>query len=421
MSSLTLELAQQIGGVASAEFPRVIRRDLPQSILHKPRVVPWLGHKIAKAVDAACSSVDHVTVGEQVRTEVEIRIRREHTLFVHIEELQDLVENTLIELGHGRVALAYGKYRARRAALREVEAATAGSGAQLELSPPGVNADLRARLSFARIGLDLRLSEDELMARLLRGISMSLTPQEHRETVILNAKNLLYVDGDCRFLAGRILLTYIYEETLPWKVEDGIDQLKESHRKAFLSYIPLGIEAKRLDRRLAEFRLKELADAIDPYADLQFDFIGIQNLYDRYLIHVKDSSVADGRRRIEAPQIFWMRVAMGLSILEQDREARARSSTGSIRASSPVLLRRRYSMPVPFTPNCPAVTCSIVVIRWRRLQRPGLDFRCYQSGRGDWVVPGRRCAAAARIFKGPMGNRPGLFLFSRFLTTSRSR
>jgi ribonucleoside-diphosphate reductase alpha chain len=328
MSSLTLELAQQIGGVASAEFPRVIRRDLPQSILHKPRVVPWLGHKIAKAVDAACSSVDHVTVGEQVRTEVEIRIRREHALFVHIEELQDLVENTLIELGHGRVALAYGKYRARRAALREVEAATAGSGAQLELSPPGVNADLRARLSFARIGLDLRLSEDELMARLLRGISMSLTPQEHRETVILNAKNLLDVDGDCRFLAGRILLTYIYEETLPWKVEDGIDQLKESHRKAFLSYIPLGIEAKRLDRRLAEFRLKELADAIDPYADLQFDFIGIQNLYDRYLIHVKDSSVADGRRRIEAPQIFWMRVAMGLSILEQDREARAREFYG---------------------------------------------------------------------------------------------
>ncbi|MEY2608533.1 MAG: ribonucleoside-diphosphate reductase alpha chain [Verrucomicrobiota bacterium] len=327
MSSLTLELAQHIGGVANAEFPRVIRRDLPQSSLHKPRVVPWLGHKIAKAVDAACSSVDHVTVGEQVRTEVEIRIRREHALFVHIEELQDLVENTLIELGHGRVALAYGKYRARRAALREVEAAPAGSGAQLELSPPGVNANLRARLSFARIGLDLRLSEDELMARLLRGISMSLTPQEHRETVVLNAKNLLDVDGDCRFLAGRILLTYIYEETLPWKVEDGIDQLKESHRKAFLSYIPLGIEAKRLDPRLAEFRLKELADAIDPYADLQFDFIGIQNLYDRYLIHVKDSSV-EGRRRIEAPQIFWMRVAMGLSILEQDREARAREFYG---------------------------------------------------------------------------------------------
>jgi ribonucleoside-diphosphate reductase alpha chain len=312
----------------SAEFPRVIRRDPPRSSLHKPRVVPWLGHKIEKAVDAACSSADHIAVGQQIRAEVEIRIKREHPLFVHIEEVQDLVENTLIDLGHGRVALAYGKYRARRAALRELEATTAGSGEQLELSTPSVQAGLRTRLSFARIGLDLTLSEDELMARLLRGVSMSLTPREQREAIVLNAKNLLDVDADCRFLAGRILLTYIYEETLPWTIEDGIDQLKESHRKAFLNYIPLGIEAKRLDPRLAEFRLKELADAIDPYADLQFDFIGIQNLYDRYLIHVTDTSAPDGRRRIEAPQIFWMRVAMGLAVLEQKREARAKEFYG---------------------------------------------------------------------------------------------
>ena len=163
----------------------------------------------------------------------------------------------------------------------------------------------------------------------MRSVSLSLTPQEQRETIILNAKNLLDVDADSRFFAGRILLTYIYEETLPWKITDGIDQLKEAHRKAFLKYIPLGIEIGRLDPRLAEFKLKELADAIDPYADLQFDFIGIQNLYDRYLIHMKD---ADRVRRagaaIESPQIFWMRVAMGLAILEPEREARAKEFYG---------------------------------------------------------------------------------------------
>jgi ribonucleoside-diphosphate reductase alpha chain len=325
MSASASELAENLAALVSAEFPSVIRRDLPQSTLRKPRVVPWLGHKIEKAVDGACSSVDHVAVGGQVRTEIETRMKRERPLFIHIEQVQDLVEDTLIELGYGHVALAYGKYRARRAARREVEADTAGDSEQLELTTPSINADLRARLSFARIGLDLTLSEDELIARLLRGVSMSLTPQEYRETIVLNAKNLLDVDADCRFLAGRILLTYIYEETLPWKIADGIDQLKESHRKAFLKYIPLGIQIKRLDPRLAEFRLPELADAIDPYADLQFDFIGIQNLYDRYLIHVKD---ANGRRRLEAPQIFWMRVAMGLSILEQDREARAKEFYG---------------------------------------------------------------------------------------------
>jgi ribonucleoside-diphosphate reductase alpha chain len=326
MSTPSLELEQNLGASVISEFPRVIRRDLPQSRLNKPRVVPWLGHKIEKAVDSACSAVGHAPVGKQISAELEFRMKKERPLFIHIEQLQDMVEAMLIELGYGHVALAYGKYRARRSAIREIEAnvVLAGGAEQLELAAPSLTTDLRARLSFARINLDLTLSENELIARLLRSVSMSLTPQEQRETIILNAKNLLDVDGDCRFLAGRILLTYIYEETLPWKISDGIDQLKEAHRKAFLKYIPLGIEIKRLDPRLAEFRLKELADAIDPYADLHFDFIGIQNLYDRYLIHMKDPTGPEGRRRIEAPQIFWMRVAMGLSILEQDREARTK-------------------------------------------------------------------------------------------------
>ncbi len=237
-----------------------------------------------------------------------------------------MVENLLIELNYGRVALAYGKYRVRRAAMREIEgdAVDAAGSEQLELAPPTLSSDLRARLSFARIGLHLTLSENELIARLMRSVSLSLTPKEQRETIILNAKNLLDVDADSRFLAGRILLTYIYEETLPWKISDGIDQLKEAHRKAFLKYIPLGVEIKRLDPRLNEFKLKELADAIDPYADLQFDFIGVQNLYDRYLIHMQDPTAPEGRRRLESPQIFWMRVAMGLSILESDREGKAK-------------------------------------------------------------------------------------------------
>ena len=83
----------------------------------------------------------------------------------------------------------------------------------------------------------------------------------------------------------------------------------------------MGIKQERLDPRLSEFNLEELAEAIDPYADLQFDFIGIQNLYDRYLICIKDEN---GRHRIESPQIFWMRVAMGLALLEPEREIRAK-------------------------------------------------------------------------------------------------
>jgi ribonucleoside-diphosphate reductase alpha chain len=323
MSTEILDLQQTDTSVS--EFPRVIRRDLPGSPSTKPRLVPWIGHKIEKAVDMACAAIDHEPIGKQIQAEVEFRMKKEQPLFIHIEQLQDLVQDLLIELGYAKVAVAYATYRGRRSAVREHESVITGAAEeQLELAPPALLEDLRARLSFARIGLTLSLTESELIARLMRSVSLSLSHQEQRDTIILNAKNLLDVDADSRFLAGRILLTYIYEETLPWKIHDGINQLKEAHRKAFLKYIPLGIEIKRLDPRLAEFNLKALSEAIDPYADLQFDFIGVQNLYDRYLIHMQDPTAPGGRRRLEAPQIFWMRVAMGLSILEPEREVRAK-------------------------------------------------------------------------------------------------
>jgi ribonucleoside-diphosphate reductase alpha chain len=307
------------------EFPRVIRRDVPGDTSGKPRVVPWLGHKIAHAVTAACvAQGEDENIGRQVQAEIEFRMRRERPLFVHIEQIQDLVEETLLELNYGKVALAYGKYRTRRGIQREHGAlATADSGEQLELATPGDLANLRARISFARIGLQqLTLNEGELMARLLRSVSLNLTTEDRRETIVLNAKSLLDLDADARFLAARVLLTYIYEETLPWKVADGPQALKEAHRRAFVDYVPRGIALGRLDPQLAKFDLRKLADALDPFADLQFDFIGIQTLYDRYLIHTHEA-ITSKRQRLEAPQIFWMRVAMGLALLEPEKETRA--------------------------------------------------------------------------------------------------
>ncbi len=323
--SLQAEASASLLPPDSAEFPRVIRRDTPQSLQQKPHIVPWLGHKIERAVSAACAAVQaDESIGRQVRAEIEFRVRKERPLFVHIEQIQDMVEEILLELGHHRVALAYGKYRARRAAQREIthQQAHPNESEQLELATREQLNDIRARVSFARIGLELTLSESELVSRLLRSTSMSLSPEERRDTIILNAKGLLEVDADSRFVAGRILLTYIYEETLPWKISDGPQALKEAHRRAFLAYLPKGIAAGRLDPRLAEMDLRKLADALDPFADLQFDFLGIQTLYDRYLINIRDTTTGK-KSRIEAPQIFWMRVAMGLSLLESDRESRA--------------------------------------------------------------------------------------------------
>ena len=307
---------------AVADFPHVIRRDIPGDASGKPRVVAWLGHKIARAVARRRSPARRrFPSAGRCRRRSSSACARSGPLFVHIEQLQDLVEETLIELGHGKVALAYGKYRARRAAVRELEGdKVAVDEGQLELATREQLADLRARISFARIGLNLTLTENDLVARLLRSASLNLTAEERRDTIILNAKSLLDVDADARFFAARILLTYIYEETLPWKVADGIRALKEAHRNAPSSPTSRTASSSAGSTRASPSSISQkLADALDPFADLQFDFIGIQTLYDRYLIHAHDT--ATGRkRRLEAPQIFWMRVAMGLALGEQDRE-----------------------------------------------------------------------------------------------------
>ena len=322
MKEATITLVEKPCATILMQFPKIIRRDLISTKANKPRLVPWNGNKIETAVNAACAELGHEPIGKIIQEAIEGRMMQERPHFIHIEQLQDMVEEYLIDLNYGRVGLAYGKHRAKRAALRELEVQKSFENeGLLESIAPGFIENLRSRISFARIGLNLILSDKELISRLLRSVSSSLTPNELKETIILNAKSLLDVDADSRFFAGRILLTYIYEETLPWKISDGIDQLKIAHRKAFLNYIPFGIKIERLDPRLAEFNIEELADAIDPYADLQFDFIGIQNLYDRYLISTKDEN---GRRRLESPQIFWMRVAMGLALLEPDRELRAK-------------------------------------------------------------------------------------------------
>ena len=307
---------------SNGDLPRLIEPALPGA---PEQIVPWRGDKIEEAVQRASilagAPIGHLPA--QLRAEVEYRLRQERPSLLHHEDLCTLVEDLLIELGHPRVALAHSRERARRIALREVEAARQFPVLeQPELVPAELLADIRARLAFARLGLRLVLDEDRLMERLLRSVSLDLSSSERRETIILNAKSLLDLDADSRFFSARILLTFIYEETLPWVVTDGMARLKEAHRRSFLAAIPRGIETGRLDRRLAAFELTKLADALDPYADLDFDFLGLQTLYDRYLIHVRTDTVTNRKQRLESPQVFWMRVAMGLSLLETEKERR---------------------------------------------------------------------------------------------------
>ena len=298
-------------------------------------VVPWNPNKIEIAVRKAFLSLHQdsgpaVDIARKV-TEHLLRLKQS---FVYIEDVQDLVQQELMKNGYYKVAEAYILYRAYRAQQRAREAEstavqkTPHQDALIVLRQPDGSTtlwdgtDLRQRIAFANIGLDLCLHPEEIETELRRALYKEMSASDLQKTLILNVKSLTEKDADFAKFAARILLTYIYEEVLEWDIlRDGIAAIKHSHRRAFRTYLQHGVRIQRLDSRLLDYDLDILADALDPSADLDFDYLGIQTLYDRYLIIDK---TVDPVRRIETPQFFWMRVAMGLFLNEKkQREDRA--------------------------------------------------------------------------------------------------
>jgi ribonucleoside-diphosphate reductase alpha chain len=316
---------------AAQSTVRVIRRN--------SQIVPWSDSKVEIAVrktflSQARDSAPAVAIAKAVSE----RVHASNQAFVRIEEVQDVVQEELMKAGHYKVAEAYILFRAERAAARSnggpdtaelVPDAAAGTQETLVVVKKASGetilwdgADLRRRIEFAVTGLELCLTGEEIEFELRRAIYDQISQKDLDATIILNSKTLIERDADFAKFAGRIQLTYIYEEVLGWDIlRDGISKLKECHRKAFKKYIEHGIAIKRLNPRLMEYDLDRLGAALDPSSDLEFDFLGVQTLYDRYLIVDKVSKTS---KRIETPQFFWMRVAMGLFLDEKgDRESKA--------------------------------------------------------------------------------------------------
>jgi len=336
--SLLLNRARKISvdrDAAATSTLRVIRRN--------NHVVPWSEHKVEIAVRKTFLSLQRDSAPAVAVTKaVAERVHSSKQSFVHIEEIQDMVQEELMKSGHFKVAEAYILFRAQRAAARdlgidtptdstapfETEAAAVPGQASMIVvkKADGTNvfwdgADLRKRIEFARIGLDLHLSNDEIELELRRSVYDQISQKDLDATIVLNSKTLIEKDADFAKFAGRIQLTYIYEEVLSWDIMvDGIGALKAAHQRAFKKYLEHGVAIKRLNPRLLDYDLAKLSGALDPSSDLEFDFLGIQTMYDRYLIIDKTRKPS---RRIETPQFFWMRVSMGLMLDEQgDREAR---------------------------------------------------------------------------------------------------
>ena len=241
---------------------------------------------------------------------------------VHIEDIQDQVELALMRAGSHEVARAYVLYRERHAAERAAHAEApaaqqAAAGIQF-VDEHGVRQPLREDALRARIlpaceGLPAADAE-RLLQQVLPNLYDGIPLTEVEQALILAARGLIEVDPDYDRAAARLLLQRLAREALG-RVCLPAD-FPAAQAEYFPRYIRQGIEAGLLDPRLGEFDLPRLAQALHCAHDEQFTFLGLQTLYDRYFLHIEG-------RRIELPQIFFMRVAMGLALNEIDREARA--------------------------------------------------------------------------------------------------
>ena len=238
----------------------------------------------------------------------------------HIEDVQDHVELGLMRSGHHEVARAYVLYRERRAQERARQGApVAARSPELHVLENGQRVPLdmdalRSLIESACVNLGADVKAEPILAETRRNLYDGVPIDEVYKAAILAARTMIEKEPSYTRATARLLLHTIRREILGGEVTQA--QMSERYAEYFPQFIKKGVEAELLDDKLLQFDLAKLGAALDASRDLQFDYLGLQTLYDRYFLHIDE-------QRIEMPQAFFMRVAMGLSLNEVDREARA--------------------------------------------------------------------------------------------------
>ena len=294
-------------------------------------VVPFEPNKIAIAMMKAFLAV-HGTQGAasaSVREVVEqltqaviralVRSRPGGGTF-HIEDVQDQVELGLMRGGHHEIARAYVLYRERRAEERarqhvqeepkapQLHVLDGGQQVPLDLDA------LKRLIESACQGLSADVKAEPIVAETMRNLYDGVPMDEVYKASILAARTLIEKDPDYTYATARLLLHTIFKEVLGREVTPA--DSTAAYADYFPGFIKAGVDAELLSPELLNYDLAKLGAALKAERDQKFDYLGLQTLYDRYFLHVRKS-------RIELPQAFFMRVAMGLALNEMDRETRA--------------------------------------------------------------------------------------------------
>ena len=249
---------------------------------------------------------------------------------VHIEDIQDQVELALMRAGEQKVARAYVLYREDRARARvekekeaEVEPTEATGGINVKTRDGGLKKldmeRLVAIVDEACNGLehvDGSLIIDDTLRNLFDGVNEA----DVNPALVMSARALIEKEPNYTYVAARLLLDGLRREALSYVNQNDMEatqaQMAEQYPLYFRKFIETASSLELLGHELVKYDLDRLGKALKPERDHLFSYLGLQTLYDRYFIHT------DEQVRIELPQVFFMRVAMGLAINELDRETR---------------------------------------------------------------------------------------------------
>jgi ribonucleoside-diphosphate reductase alpha chain len=334
----TIRAVREPSVVSSAPVTRIVAEPAYQIIRRNGAVTAFDSSKIAVALTKAFLAVEgnsaaasrrvHDVVADltqQIVTGLTRRAAAGRTF--HIEDVQDQVELALMRSEHHKVARAYVLYREERARSREQAGAPSKTAAAPVLRLKAADGALVA-LDTRRLDALVReaceglegVSSDAVVTEAHRNLYDGISEDELALAPILAARTLIETEPNYAKVSARLLLDKLRREVLSFVAgrAEQATQTEMAGRYAdyFCSYVKAGIAAELLDPELARFDLDRLSAALKPERDLQFDYLGLQTLYDRYFLHVRGT-------RFELPQAFFMRVAMGLASREIDREGRA--------------------------------------------------------------------------------------------------
>lgn len=238
-----------------------------------------------------------------------------------VEQIQDAVERQLVESDNFAIAKRYILYRAEHARsraearLEELQKIEKNLLKVTKSSGKTEVFDVRKvqrLISRSATGLKF-INEEAILEEVKRNVFDGITTKDVTKALTMAAKAYIERDPEYSFLASRLLLNSIYREVFGRKFEE--ENLREEYQQSFIRNLKRGVEADRVNKELLTFDLDKITEALKPERDHKLAYLGIQTLYDRYFIHINND-------RIEAPQHFWMRVAMGLALAEkpEDRE-----------------------------------------------------------------------------------------------------